>query len=298
MRIVNMGDWPLSQEDEQAHKPGGEPLWNESHYFDFVSEDGELGGYVRLGLYPNWKRAWYWACLVTGDGRRAEVIDHEAPLPGPGLVVAGDGYTASCHTPEPFGSARVRLSSAGLSLDLEWRTSGGVYGYALTPRYEVPCEVNGTIEGLGFRGAFHGHGERDHSWGVRDWWSISWLWSSGRLADGTQLHGMQANLGVALPWPAFRVPPGGELEHVADFSAATEFDGDRPVETVLRFPGLATRVRPLAFAPVTLTSAEGAVAEFPRAMCRFEAEDGRTGYGWTEWHQPPGWQEHGWRPPT
>ncbi|MFG1703901.1 hypothetical protein ACFLIM_11980 [Nonomuraea sp. M3C6] len=294
MRIVNKGEWPLTHEDEQAHEPGGEPLWNESHYFDFVAPDGELGGYVRIGLYPNWKRAWYWACLVTKDGRGKTLTDHEVPLPGADLTLAGDGYQASHHTTKPFHSVRLRLASANLALDLEWRTEGGVYGYSLTPRYEIPCEVTGTIDGT----PFHGYGERDHSWGVRDWWSISWLWSSGRLADGTHLHGMQANLGVALPWPAFTVPPGGELEHVEGFSAATEFDGDRPAETLLRFPGLATKVRPIAFAPVTLTSPEGAVAQFPRAMCRFETEDGRRGYGWTEWHQPPGWREHGWHPLT
>ncbi|MGW0804229.1 DUF7064 domain-containing protein [Nonomuraea sp. NPDC002799] len=290
MRIVNMGGWPLGQEDEQAHEPGGEPLWNESYYFDFVADDGELGGYVRLGLYPNWKRAWYWACLVTRDGRRAALIDHEAPLPGQDLVVGGAGYEASQRVTEPLRAARLRLDSAELALDLEWRTTAGVYGYALTPRYEIPCEVTGTVDGV----PFHGWGERDHSWGVRDWWSISWLWSSGRLQDGTHLHGMRANLGLDLPWPAFVAPPGGEPAHVPGFSAATEFEDGRPAESLLRFPGLATTVRPIAFAPVTLTSPEGEVAEFPRAMCTFETEDGRTGHGWTEWHQPPGWRVHGW----
>ncbi len=48
-----------------------------------------------------------------------------------------------------------------------------------------------------------GWGERDHSWGERDWWQISWLWSSGRLADGTAFHGMQANIGFAIGWPSF-----------------------------------------------------------------------------------------------
>lgn len=292
MRIVNMGEWALAPEDEGRHEPGGEPLWNESWYYDFVAEDGSLGGYVRLGLYPAWGRAWYWACLVTADGERVAVIDHEAPLPGPDLSVSGDGYTASHATVERFRSARVHLASKELSLDLEWRTEGGVYGYAITPRYEVPCVVTGTVGGVPFRG----YGERDHSWGVRDWWSISWLWSSGRLEDGSFVHGMRPNLGMELPWPAFTVPPGGELEHVAGFSAATAFDGDRPSETVLGFPGRATTVRPVAFAPVTLTSPDGKVAEFPRAMCRFESEDGRTGWGWTEWHQPPGWRDHLWEP--
>ena len=27
-------------------------------------------------------------------------------------------------------------------------------------------------------------------------------------------------------------------------------------------------------------------ARFPRALCRFETADGRSGVGWTEWNQP------------
>ncbi|MEV5495483.1 hypothetical protein AB0M50_08765 [Nonomuraea fuscirosea] len=290
MRIVNLGRWPLTTEDEHRHEPGGEPLWNESWYYDFVSEDGEVAGYIRLGLYPHWKRAWYWACLVTADGVVTRV-DHEAPLPGDDLTVTAADYTATHTTAVPFGPARVGLTSTDLTFDLEWHPAAGVYGYAITPRYEIPCAVTGTIGGV----PFLGHGERDHSWGVRDWWSLSWLWSSARLEDGTHLHGMRANLGQELPWPAF-LARDGVLEHVEGFSAATTFDGDRPAETVLAFPGNATTVRPIAFAPVTLTSPEGEVAEFPRALCAYETEDGRTGYGWTEWHQPPGWREHEWKP--
>lgn len=293
MRVVGMGDWELGAGDEGLHAPGPEPLWNESFYLDFATPDGELGGYVRLGLYPNWRKAWYWVCLVGKDRPLTIIADHEAPLPDSDLAIRTSGYAATLQTVKPFEGVRVTLQSDELALDLEWRTTGGVYGYSLTPRYEVPCQVSGTVNGQ----PFEGYGERDHSWGVRDWWSISWLWSSGRLDDGTFLHGMQANVGMALPWPAFKVRPGGEIEHVEGFSAASTFGTDGlPQGADLRFPGLRTTVTPLHFAPVTLTSPDGQEAEFPRAMCRFEAEDGRRGYGWTEWHQPPSWRDHGWQP--
>ena len=31
-----------------------------------------------------------------------------------------------------------------------------------------------------------------------------------------------------------------------------------------------------------------------RDLVKRSHTDGRTGYGWTEWNQPPGWREHGW----
>ena len=36
-----------------ATRPATERLWGESWYFDFTNREGTLGGYVRLGLYPN-----------------------------------------------------------------------------------------------------------------------------------------------------------------------------------------------------------------------------------------------------
>ena len=38
-----------------------------------------------------------------------------------------------------------------------------------------------------------------------------------------------------------------------------------------------------------LTTSDGRVSRFPRSLCRFATDDGRTGVGWTEWNQPPGW---------
>jgi len=316
VKIVDHGTWQLSAADEGLHAPGPELLWNESYYFDFAAPDGSLGGYVRLGLYPNWGRAWYWACVVRPEHPTILVADNAADLPEPGDTALD---TATIHATQeitqPLQSARVRLEaraaalpvpsaaygdlaaihSTDLAFDLAWTTVGGVYPYKDLPRYEIPCEVNGTVRIGADEVIVSGYGERDHSWGERDWWQISWLWSSGRLEDGTAFHGMQANIGFAIPWPSFAVSPDGELRHVNGFSAETVFGADDfPESSRLQVPGAPMTAVPLSFAPVGMTSPEGRLSHFPRAMCRFEADDGRTGYGWTEWNQPPGWRDHGW----
>ena len=84
-------------------RPGEERLWGESWYFDFTDREGTLGGYVRLGLYPNLGVAWYWACLV-GEGRPlVTVIDHEVALPkAPSLEIRADGLWADHVVETPF----------------------------------------------------------------------------------------------------------------------------------------------------------------------------------------------------
>src|SRR4029077_8449242 len=67
--------------DEGRHDPGGEELWNESWYFDAISEDRSLGAWVRLGLYPNLGVSWVPA-FVCGPARPpVAVLDFAAPLP-------------------------------------------------------------------------------------------------------------------------------------------------------------------------------------------------------------------------
>ena len=309
-RIVEHGTWNLTPADEGLHEPGPELLWNESYYFDFAAPDGSVAGYVRLGLYPNWDRAWYWAALVRPGHPLLLIADNNPPLPKPGTAdVHADAYTATQQIPDPFGPARITLQgtasvhpdpsgpatgTAGLSFDLRWDTVSGVYPYKDIPRYEIPCTVSGLVSVAGEKIAVDAPGERDHSWGERDWWNVSWLWTSGRLSDGMFVHGMQANVGLPLPWPCFAVPPGGDIEHRAGFSAETSFADGLPARAALRFPRAPQTVTPVAVAPGSVTSPDGRDAHFPRALCRFETEDGRTGHGWTEWHQPPGWQDHGW----
>lgn len=323
--IIEHGTWRLEPGDEGLHPVGSEQLWNESWYFDFASADGSVGGYVRLGLYPNWGRAWYWACLVRNGEPLVLVADNSAPLPDAGhggpegadsrLVTAGQAFTAAQEILRPLESVRLTLDASAAALlpdpaaaystsagettafgfDLRWATAGGAYPYRDMSRYEIPASVDGTIRLGDEHIRFSGYGERDHSWGERDWWNLSWLWTAGRLHDGTAFHGVQANLGFAFPWPSFLRAPDGTLSHRDGFRAATRFGPDDfPASSQLAVGGLNLTVTPLHFAPVAMTSPDGRVAHFPRAMCRFEAAGGRSGYGWTEWHQPPGWQQHDW----
>lgn len=299
---------PLTVDDERAHPPGDERLWGESWYFDFAQRDGSLGGYVRLGLYPNLGVAWWWAYLV-GDGRPLVAVrDHEVPVPQQGLEVRTEGLWGEvvCETPhehwsigmEAFGVALddpadayrgERGDRVAVGLDLEWEERGPLYPYAMTTRYEQACRVTGEVLVGDETIEVDAVGERDHSWGVRDWWSFGWIWTAGQLDDGTAFHAAGSHADGATLWRAGFVLAGdGPLEDIETFAATTEL-GDEGFPTSATF-GVGTigdlAVEPLGFGPVELRAEDGRVSRFPRAMCRFTAADGRGGIGWTEWNQP------------
>ena len=114
LRIVDHGTWQLTAADEDLHPAGPERLWNESYYFDFAAPDGSVGGYVRLGLYPNWDRAWYWACVVRPGRPAVLVADNAVPLPAHGSTAvrtAAIGATPADHGAAARGQGHARRDS-------------------------------------------------------------------------------------------------------------------------------------------------------------------------------------------
>ncbi len=295
--------------DERRHPPGPELLWNESYYLDFVTGDGSVGGYVRIGLYPNLGVTW-WTTMVVGPTRpvAASVAYDLPPVSGGGLALTVDRLDVRATVDDPLAAMSlhgrapaVLHDTAGavyrrqpgrsttVELDLAWMTDGTPYHYDLTTRYEVPCLVSGEIIVDGERIAVDGHGQRDHSWGVRDWWAFGWCWTAARLDDGTRVHaadiripGQPVAFGyVQAPDQAVRPLSGLEV---------TEVLGEEGMPTTARVliepGGLDLQVQPLAFGPLVLVAPDGRTSRFPRAMAHVTAEDGRTGTGWIEWNQP------------
>ncbi len=297
-----------ADDDEGRHPPGPEELWNESWYFDAVSDDASLGVYARLGLYPNLGVAWYTA-FVTGPGRPAvAVVDLEAPLPsGDALSTTTGTLEADHRCQRPLESFTLSLQATGeshddhsaplrgesgkplpVALEATWDTDGEPYAYRMATRYEIPCLVSGLVRVGDEELRLAGPGQRDHSWGVRDWWAMDWMWSAGRLEDATRVHAVQMRLpeGQGFGVGYLQAPTGGPRElQAVEASERVADDGLVTSARIRTEPGgLELAVEPLAHGPLRLVAPDGRATSFPRAMCRMRAGDGRAGIGWVEWN--------------
>jgi hypothetical protein len=306
--------------DEGRHTPDPDDLWNESYYFDFVTPDRSVGGWLRLGLYPNRQVAWWTAWIVRPGHPGVSAVDYHAPVPpGDGLVSASaaTGDRVELELLDPLASFRVTadttatlipdpadayldtgaLTATRLRVDLTWTTDGVPYHYELTTRYEIPCTVAGTVTLGDATIRIDGQGQRDHSWGVRDWWAFGWCWCSLRLDDGTRIHlsdiripGMPVFFGYIQTPHEPTTPAARPVTALSVHETLGEhgFPASARIE-VAAAPArdLGLDVTPLAFGPVLLRDDEsGKTSRFPRAMIACTADDGRTGTGWIEWNQP------------
>ncbi|TFV59459.1 DUF1679 domain-containing protein [Mycobacterium sp. PS03-16] len=306
-----VADTPLqpTAEDEGSHPPGAEEMWNESWYFDFVDRRAGIGGWIRLGLVPNQDTAWINALLCGPDMPTIAIVDFEAAVPTDYRETRGAGVELRLDPADPLRTFRVTVRGRGaayddpaallrgepgrptdLSMDLTWTTVGTPYQYRITSRYEIACTVSGTVAADGRDYAFESvPGQRDHSWGVRDWWAMDWVWHALHLDDGTHTHGVDLRIPGAPPMSVGYVQAAGAAltETTAVTARATFADNGLPVTTTLALqPGDTTiEVDIRGQAPVRLTAADGRVSLFPRAWAVVTTADGRTGTGWLEWNR-------------
>lgn len=297
-----------SEDDELAHAPTAEPLWSESWYADFVDAARGLGGWFRLGLVANQRTAWVHA-LLCGPDMATVAVDAQVPLPADPWALRTDAVEVGHGVPAPLRSYRVDVRARAqayadpsallrgepgtpveLTMNLVWATDGTPYKYRLTTRYEIPCTVTGTItvDDTGYR-VDAVPGQRDHSWGVRDWWSMDWIWSALHLDDGTHLHGVNIRIPGA---PAFSIgyiqDGDGSVTELDTVDSRESFrDNGLPLGTRLTLSpgGITGEVDVRGHAPVRLVATDGRVSQFPRGWATIKTADGRDGVGWVEWNR-------------
>ena len=294
-------------EDEDSHPPGDEPLWSESWYFDFADLRQDVGGWIRLGLIPNQGHAWINALLCGPGMPTVAVLDFEVALPDDHTRVRTHDAEVRMEVVEPLRTFLVTVRAQGqayddpaallrgeagrpvaVDFDLTWSTDGVPYQYRVSPRYEIPCRVTGSVTADGRTIELaQVQGQRDHSWAPRDWWAMDWVWSALHLDDGTHLHGVDIHIPGMPPLAVgYLQQPGQPLLELEQIATNATFAPDGlPLTAQLGFDDLAVDITLRGHAPVLLSSPDGRLSRFSRAWGTVETPDGRTGVGWIEWNQ-------------
>lgn len=178
--------------DERLHPvEDPSPHWSDSLYFNVWDPSSGLFLLTRIAVLPNQPGvtagvlAWIGAKPAYGYGHSLD----EAPLADwDDMAVGGLRYQEL----EALRSWEVTLADGTNAMSLRWDGFTGVVDYAENrqplPRpvawghYEQTCRVRGSLELNGFRVDVDGVGQRDHSWGFRDWGGLrEWHWVTGFL---------------------------------------------------------------------------------------------------------------------
>jgi hypothetical protein len=168
--------------DEYPHAPSERPDWRESYYFNFVDQESGVSGFTTIGLLPNLKKREFVFALFHDDKRELHYLEPEGSVPDDFVVSLSDGRL-SYELLEPLKEWRIRLAdeNENVTADLRWKGRfpayhfGGGSGTSWSGHFEQSGHVDGVIKLPGRGSAIvSGLGQRDKSWGHRDWHIESW----------------------------------------------------------------------------------------------------------------------------
>lgn len=183
---------------EANHRPTDNPFWQESWYFNFSDLASGVWGLSRIGYRP---------ARNTADGLLMAVVDGKpevlyAPV-GRRLdsskvtidsprVVKTNALLYQCD--EALSRWRIQAKTARLDFDVAFTAETPAHVFpsmdarqasAASDHYEQSGRVTGRLRIGGIERTLDGRGQRDHSWGPRDWSGVGeWIWLSGQFASG------------------------------------------------------------------------------------------------------------------
>ncbi len=170
----------MTEEDEYAHAPSERKDWRESYYFNWVDVETGVSGFSTIGLLPNASmREFVFALFYNGE-KEVYFREPTGPIPDDFQESLSDGIL-SYELIAPLKEWRICYEREGFRADIKWPGRfaaydfGGGSGTSWAGHFEQSGSPYGTIQLRDGRVMeFRGLGERDKSWGTRDWHIESW----------------------------------------------------------------------------------------------------------------------------
>jgi hypothetical protein len=242
---------------DMLHEVGEHKDWNESYYFNFFDRGNDLCGFMRIGMKPNKKEKSIFCFFLMPDGsivglkENAELESTE--LNGKGLsfeLVEAEKKWTLRYDGElvRMDKGEVRPVKASFALEFEAITPQFDYRNCVTPEKEklalqVAAEhieqvgrLVGTVTIEDREFVVRALGERDHSWGARDWTAPrSWLWVTCQFNEGYAFNITKLEMDKGDVDAGFLFQDG-EMIPIVKVDVAREFQADgSPSELYMAF---------------------------------------------------------------
>jgi hypothetical protein len=285
-------------EDDYLHKPTKHKDWRESFYFNWVDLKAQVSGFTTIGIVPNVpRREFVFALFVEGT---PEFYFSEPTEPiSEDFNAAMRDATLVYELVRPHTDWRIHYSSPRVAAEIHWeaRFPPGDFGKGSGTSWGRHLEQSGNISGHveypdGRIHHFTGYGQRDKSWGVRNWHIDKWFALHAQFEDF--MIGLRYDTVKGKSHPAGIVSSQDGNIPITDISLETEFEEGRirkPIKAKTQitvadnrtFTLLSQCIHPNAFARYA-RQFDGGETELFEIMVIHECEEvEQTGTGLAEW---------------
>jgi hypothetical protein len=171
---------PLAGSNDGRHKLRNEPLCRESLVYTIILPEEKIAGWVYPRVGADGMAAGI--CCAFGEGVPGGSIFevfHDIPVPESMDFTNWNAGGVELKLPVPLRTAQVKYTGQRLSYDFSYDALHPAYGYDSHPggcpqffadnRFEQSGRIKGSVTVDGRKIAFDALGQRDHSWGARNW---------------------------------------------------------------------------------------------------------------------------------
>jgi hypothetical protein len=197
-------------DSDVLHEFGKDPEWNERFYFNFYDKARDIFAFMRIGLKRNMNEKAAFCFLMMPD---RSILGWKDQVPAENNELAAGNLRFEKILVEKrwhlaFSGAMERRKGAAVSHELvsfsaDYDCLNRVFDYrdcvsgvnekvsekVATQHLEQFGRINGTLTVGTKEYALDGLGERDHSWGVRDWNAPKmWIWLTCQFSEKCALN--------------------------------------------------------------------------------------------------------------
>lgn len=180
----------INLEDEFFHPPDKQERYRESYYFNWVDPKSKVSGFTTIGILPNVNKMEYVFLLFIDDDLEVvhyhepeTVIDFENDIND----VLNDGKL-SYSLKEPLKKWRIELHNDEIDFEIDFNTRFVPFDFGKDSskswhgHFEASGIINGKVNLLNHEQTrlVKGFGQRDKSWGYRNWHEFS-KWYAGHI---------------------------------------------------------------------------------------------------------------------
>jgi hypothetical protein len=218
--------------DDHLHQPTNEQKWREAYYWNWADLENKISGFSTIGIVPNEKRREFVFLLFWDDGRdgNREFYYREPELEqlknDINLMLQEKKLAYKCI--KPLQTWQILYIGRKVKLELTFDTRFYLYDFGRdsSASWHRHFEASGKITGEitfkdGTTKRINGFGQRDKSWGYRDWFEFEkWYATHFQFKDW--------NCGMRKDYRKNRIDLSGSVSDKDGTLPLTEFE----IETV------------------------------------------------------------------
>jgi hypothetical protein len=192
------------------HSFGDHIEWNESFYFSFYDREKDINAFMRIGLKPNKNEKSIFCFFMLPDGSLIGFKD-QSSYDNDSLEVKGLKFEKIL--PEKFwklsfSGSMAKMNGRSMSMEnvsflLDYKTLNNIFDYrecvsgikeeisksVASEHLEQFGKVTGKLKIGDLEYQINALGERDHSWGIRDWNAPKmWIWLTCQFNENHALN--------------------------------------------------------------------------------------------------------------